>query len=204
MQACEFVLEGGSIDTDGEGTLLTTTACLLTESRNPQLDQQQIEMRLKTELGVTRILWLQHGFLAGDDTDSHIDMLARFCAPDTIAFMQCDDPGDEHFESLAAMAQELRQFRTRDGQPYRLIGLPLPAAIYNSVGQRLPASYANFLIINDAVLVPQYNDRSDEIVLKRLAACFPDRQMIGIPCRALIEQYGSLHCLSMQFPDGVL
>ena len=204
MRSSPYVLEGGSIDTDGAGTLLTTRACLMTTTRNPQLDQQQLETLLKTELGVDRILWLEHGYLAGDDTDSHIDMLARFCNPDTIAYMQCENEADEHYAPLRAMQQELLAMHTPQGQPYELIGLPLPAAISNAAGQRLPASYANFLIINGAVLVPQYDDPADAIVLERLAPCFPNRTLIGIPCRALIQQYGSLHCLTMQFPDGVL
>ncbi len=195
-----FVLEGGSIDTDGQGTLLTTTACLLSPTRNPSLDRTEIEHRLNQYLGVQRVLWLQHGWLRGDDTDSHIDMLARFCDPATIAYTCCDNEADEHFTPLQAMKQELAAFRTCTGKAYTFVPLPIPRAIYHKEGQRLPASYANFLIINKAVLVPLYDDPADEIALGNLQACFPDRQIIGINCLPIIQQYGSLHCLTMQLP----
>ena len=140
----------------------------------------------------------------GDDTDSHIDMLARFCNPRTIAHSACTDPNDEHFASLAAMQQELATLRRSDGQAYDLVALPIPQAIYNEAENRLPASYANFLIINEAVLVPLYGDPADALALERLGACFPTREVVGINCRAVIEQFGSLHCLTMQLPEGVL
>lgn len=198
-----FVLEGGSIDSDGQGTLLTTAACLLSPTRNPSLDQAGIESRLARYLGIQRVLWLQHGWLAGDDTDSHIDMLARFCDPATLAYSCCDDEADEHFVPLQAMKRELASFRTRTGEAYRLVPLPLPQAIFNAQGRRLPASYANFLIINKAVLVPLYDDPADETAITNLQYCFPDRQIVGINCLAIIQQYGSLHCLSMQLPQGI-
>ncbi|MDZ7663096.1 agmatine deiminase family protein [Thiohalophilus sp.] len=204
LESLDFVLEGGSIDTDGEGSLLTTRNCLLNPGRNPELNQTQIEARLSTLLGVDRIFWLSHGYLAGDDTDSHIDMLARFCPDDTIAYMQCDDPDDEHYTELQAMQEELQHLHTSDGQAYRLLPLPWPAPIFNPAGERLPASYANFLVINGAVLVPQYGDSNDQQALSHLQTAFPDREIIGIDCRPLIEQFGSLHCLTMQFPEGVL
>ncbi|NNF97072.1 MAG: agmatine deiminase family protein [Halobacteria archaeon] len=204
METLELVLEGGSIDSDGEATLLTTRACLGHPGRNPQFSMAGIEQQLKELLGVERILWLEHGALAGDDTDSHIDMLARFCDPQTIAHSTCTDPGDEHFVELSAMQQELAAMSRPDGQTYDLVALPIPQAIYNQEGQRLPASYANFLIINGAVLVPQYGDAADAVALERLTACFPTREVIGIDCRAVIEQFGSLHCLTMQLPEGVL
>lgn len=204
LESIDFVLEGGSIDSDGEGTLLTTRACLLHPGRNPGLDQSAIESQLTQWLGIERFLWLSHGYLAGDDTDSHIDMLARFCPGQTIVYVQCEDPTDEHYTELQAMQNELQQFRTRNNQPYRLLPLPWPAPIYDADGQRLPASYANFLIINDAVLVPQYGDANDVQALAQLQKAFPQREIIGIDCRPLIEQYGSLHCLTMQFPEGVL
>lgn len=204
LESTGFVLEGGSIDSDGEGSLLTTRACLLNPSRNPDLNQTAIEARLKQWLGVQRILWLSHGYLAGDDTDSHIDMLARFCPDHTIAYMQCDDPDDEHYAELQAMQTELQQLRTIDGQPYRLLSLPWPAPVFDDDGQRLPASYANFLVINDVVLVPQYGDARDEQARAQLQQAFADREIVGIDCRALIEQFGSLHCLTMQLPTGVL
>lgn len=199
-----LVLEGGSIDSDGEGGILTTVACLMNPNRNPGLDQASIEQQLKHWLGAERTLWLHHGFLAGDDTDSHIDMLARFCPDNTITYVKCDDRKDEHYEELQAMEGELRQFHTASGLPYSLVPLPMPKAIFDQHGQRLPASYANFLIINGAVLVPQYNDEKDENARSQIRHCFPDREIIGIDCRPLIEQHGSLHCLTMQLPAGVL
>lgn len=204
MTQTDFVLEGGAIDTDGAGTLLTTRHCLLTPTRNPELNETAIEDRLRRELGVTRVLWLDHGELAGDDTDGHIDTLARFCDPATIAYASCDDPADEHYAELLAMRGELEALRQRDGNPYRLIPLPLPHACYDDE-QRLPATYANFLIINDVVLVPTYGDpTADKHALRALADAFPGREVIGIDCLPLIRQYGSLHCVTMQLPAGAL
>ncbi|MDX1823646.1 MAG: agmatine deiminase family protein [Thiohalomonadales bacterium] len=200
----DLILEGGSIDSDGEGSLLTTRACLMHPGRNPRLSQSEIEAELKSLLGVKRILWLEHGWLAGDDTDSHIDMLARFCDARTIAYTTCSDPADEQYAELAAMQAELSTLTQVNGDAYTLVALPIPEAIFNQEGQRLPASYANFLILNEAVLVPQYDDPADKIALQRLANCFPEREVIGINCRAVIEQFGSLHCLTMQLPAGVL
>lgn len=203
LRSEDFVLEGGSIDSDGQGTLLTTTQCLLTPTRNPGLARTQIEERLCKTLGVSRVLWLEHGYLAGDDTDSHVDMLARFCDAQTIAYTACDDPDDEHYTELQRMAAELAAMRRLDGESYRLVPLPLPQTKRNREGDRLPASYANFLIINGAVLVPVYSDPADEVALDRLRACFPGREIIAIPCLPLIAQYGSLHCATMQLPAGV-
>ena len=200
----DFVLEGGSIDSDGEGGILTTVACLMNSNRNSGHDKGSIEQQLKHWLGAERTLWLQHGFLAGDDTDSHIDMLARFCPNDTIIYVKCDDRQDEHYAELQAMEAELRQFHTASGLPYSLIPLPMPRAIFDEQGQRLPASYVNFLIINDAVLVPQYKDEQDGHALSQIQHCFAGREIIGIDCRPLIQQFGSLHCLTMQLPAGVL
>lgn len=204
IQSIELVLEGGSIDSDGEGSLLTTKNCLLSPKRNPHLDQTQIEQRLIDLFGLERIVWLEHGHLAGDDTDSHIDTLARFCSPSVIAYSSCVDPKDEHFESLSAMAAELKQLRDKHGRPYTLVPLPIPKPIYSDDNLRLPATYANFLIINQAVLVPTYNDKHDQLALERLADCFPDRKIVGIDCSPLIEQYGSLHCVTMQLPANIL
>jgi len=197
------VLEGGSIESDGQGTLLTTSRCLLNPNRNPSLDRRQIEERLRTCLGGTRILWLDRGHAEGDDTDAHIDTLARFCSPDTIAFTACDRPEDPLFNEFQAMAEQLRNFTGVSGQPYRLIPLPIPNPIYSEEGDRLPATYANFLIVNTAVLVPIYDDPADAVALASLARCFPDREIVGIPCIPLIRQYGSLHCMTMQFPKTV-
>jgi agmatine/peptidylarginine deiminase len=203
VESIDFVLEGGGIESDGAGSLLTTERCLLAPTRNPRLDRAGIEAVLKKTLGVERILWLRHGDLLGDDTDGHIDTVARFCDERTIAYQSCDDRGDPHYAELAAMAAELAALRTRDGAPYRLVPVPLPRAIHDpDDGRRLPAGYANFLIVNGAVLVPTYADPGDSIALQRLAPCFPGREIVGIDCRALIHQYGSLHCVTMQIPQS--
>ncbi|WJW76771.1 agmatine deiminase family protein [Thiohalobacter sp. IOR34] len=203
-EAQPLVLEGGAIDTDGEGSLLTTERCLLDPHRNPDLDRAGLERELRSRLGVERILWLRHGWLEGDDTDGHVDMLARFCALDCIAHAICEDPDDPHYEPLQAMAGELAALRRSDGSGYRLVPLPLPAPVHDSDGRRLPASYANFLIINDAVLVPAYGDANDAVAVERLAEVFPGREIHAIDSRPLIVQAGGLHCASMQLPQGVL
>lgn len=199
LRSIDLILEGGSIESDGEGTLLTTTECLLNPNRNPQLSKEQIEGVLKSELGVVSILWLENGSLAGDDTDAHIDTLARLCPNKTIVYVACDDPADEHFEGLKAMEMELMKF-----PGYRLLPLPWPSAKYDADGQRLPATYANYLVINGAVLVPTYNDSADERALEVVQKAFPGREIIGIDCSTLILQHGSLHCVTMQIPKGVL
>jgi agmatine/peptidylarginine deiminase len=199
------VLEGGAIDTDGDGTLLTTEACLLNSNRNPALDRAAMEAELKADLGIERVLWLTQGHLEGDDTDSHVDTLARFCDPGTIAYVRCDDEADPHFPALAAMEAELQTFRRADGEPYRLIPLPWPRPCYDPVdGHRLPATYANFLIINGAVLVPTYGNAADSRALTALAGAFPGCDIIPIDCLSVIRQHGSLHCLTMQLPRGSL
>ncbi|MHB1566652.1 MAG: agmatine deiminase family protein [Acidiferrobacter sp.] len=203
LTAVDFVLEGGSIDTDGAGTVLVTARCLLSPSRNPTLDQSAITAILKAELGLRRVLWLYHGYLAGDDTDGHIDTLARFCDPTTIVYCACPHPDDEHYPELRAFEQELQALRTASGDRYRLVPLPWPAAKLDGNGERLPATYANFLIINDAVLVPTYDDHADDEALRILGRCFPGREIIGIACTNLIRQHGSLHCATMQLPAGI-
>ena len=200
----DFVLEGGGIDSDGAGTVLTTAHCQLSPGRNRGWSKRRIEERLNSALGATHILWLDNGHLEGDDTDSHVDTLARFCDPRTIAYVSCDDPADPHYAGLDAMAGELRALRDAAGQPYRLVPLPWPAAKYDEAGRRLAASYANFLVINGAVLVPTYRDAADLSALARLALAFPGREIVGIDCLPLIRQGGSLHCLTMQFPAGTL
>jgi agmatine/peptidylarginine deiminase len=200
----EEVIEGGSIDTDGEGTLLTTRSCLLHPRRNPHLSETDLEDLMATALGCDRVLWLDAGWLEGDDTDGHVDNLARFTDPRTIVHATCGDPADRHFEPLNRMAAELAAFRRRDGTRYRLVPLPLPAPLSGGKGHRLPASYVNFLIINDAVLVPTFDDSADTIALERLAACFPGRELIGIDGRPLLEQGGGIHCVSMQIGEGVV
>jgi agmatine/peptidylarginine deiminase len=204
MQTIPLVLEGGSIDSDGQGTLLTTKSCLLTSSRNPDQDQGQIEQALMAHLGCQRVLWLSHGQLEGDDTDGHIDTLARFINPETIAHVSCLDKQDPHYALLQAMEDELKALRTQDDKPYQLVPLPLPAPKRDGHGRRLPATYANFLIINGAVLAPTYRDPLDENILRLLGECFPGRDIIGIDSLPLIRQNGSLHCITMQLPAGIL
>lgn len=203
LESIDFVLEGGSVESDGNGTILTTSACLLEKNRNPQYTQAEIEKLLKQNLGADKILWLDYGYLAGDDTDSHIDTLARFCDAQTIAYVGCHDPEDEHFEALRQMKKQLQNFTDRDRNPYHLVELPLPEACFDSEGNRLPATYANFTIINGAVLVPVYGLPQDEVAVKILAGCFPDRKIVPVNCRVLIEQHGSLHCVTMQYPEPV-
>ena len=196
----DVVLEGGSIESDGKGTLLTTSECLLAPNRNNFASVLEAEQMLCARLGVRRVLWLDDGYLAGDDTDSHIDTLARLCPDNTIVYVQCLDATDEHYASLARMEQQLKSFTTTDGRPYRLLPLPMTDAVYFE-GERLPATYANFLIINGAVLMPTYAQaENDARAMAVLAEAFPDREVVGIDCRVLIRQHGSLHCVTMQFP----
>lgn len=198
-----FVLEGGSIESDGKGTILTTTECLMSANRNGALSQNRIEEEFKSSLKAEKVLWIDHGFLTGDDTDSHVDTLARFCNPETIAYVKCNDPEDEHFSALKKMEQQLQEFRTRDDKKYNLVPLPMADAVYEN-GHRLPATYANFLIINEAVLLPFYNSPKDQEAKAILEGVFPDRKIIGINCLPLIKQHGSLHCVTMQLPEGTL
>jgi agmatine deiminase len=206
LESQDWVLEGGSIEVDGRGTLLTTEACLLNPNRNPGLSKEEVERRLKEAFGVRKVNWLKHGHLAGDDTDSHIDTLARLCPDNVIAYVTCDDPDDEHYAELKAMESELRTMTDVDDQPYRLVPLPWPGVHLSARGEggRLPATYANFLIINGAVLVPIYDCLSDEDALAQVAQAFPGYDIMGIPCNTLIEQGGSLHCITMQIPEGVI
>lgn len=191
----DFVLEGGSIESDGKGTIFTTTCCLMAQHRNQPLTQQEIEQQLKEWLGAERIVWINHGSLIGDDTDGHIDTLVRIAPNDTLLYIGADD---EH-PDLLLMEQELQQLRTIDGHPYRLLRLPMPRPIYDD-GERLPATYANYLVINGAVLVPTYNQPDlDQEAISTIGKAFPDREIIGIDCRAVIRQHGSLHCCTMQY-----
>lgn len=197
----DFVLEGGSIESDGAGTLLTTSHCLLAPNRNARhTTKESLEQKFCECFGTRQVLWLDHGYLAGDDTDSHVDTLARLCPDDTIAYVQCTDKTDEHYTELHLMEEQLKTFRTLDGRPYRLVPLPMTDAVVED-GERLPATYANFLIMNGAVLYPTYNQSGkDTLAGKQLQSIFPDREVVGIDCRALIRQHGSLHCVTMQYP----
>lgn len=200
----DMVLEGGSIEVNGNGVLMTSRQCLLSKTRNPHMDQTEIENRLSDLFNVDSFIWLEHGHLQGDDTDSHIDTLARFCDENTIIYTQCDDKKDIHFDSLNKMENELHNTVNKRGGDFKLVPVPLPDPVYNREGARLPATYVNFLIINGAVLAPVYGCGTDKYAMEILRRCFPDRDVIEIDCRALIEQYGSLHCVTMQFPDNVL
>ncbi len=192
-----MILEGGSIESDGRGVILTNTQCLLEANRNPWLSQEEIEEKLKEILGAKKVLWLHHGYLAGDDTDSHIDTLARFISPTQIAYVGCDDEDDEHYLELKKMEQELLDLRDLSGNAYELIKLPFVRPIWDD-GERLPATYANFLFVNGGLLVPTYGDINDEYALKILQDALPHLKVVGIPCLTLIRQHGSLHCVSMQ------
>ena len=198
-----FVLEGGSIESDGKGTLMTTVECLASVNRNEYLDQEALEHYLKGIFGLDRILWIEHGYLAGDDTDSHVDTLARFCDEQTIAYVRCTDEEDEHYAELQQMEQQIRSFKQADGSPYRLIALPMADKV-EWEGERLPATYANFLIMNGAVLMPFYDSPKDEVARAALQEAFPDREVVGINCLPLIKQHGSLHCVTMQYPEGFI
>lgn len=201
----DYVLEGGSVESDGEGTILTTTRCLLSANRNNLRSKEEVEEQLRVRLGAERVLWLDHGALEGDDTDSHVDTLARLVTPDTIIYTDCSDPDDSHFEELSKMKEEILALRTADGMPYHAIGLPLPDAVYDPDGERLPATYANFLITPRAVFLPTYaQPRKDRMAADMLSMVFVDRPIVPVDCRALIRQHGSLHCATMQIPSTVI
>jgi agmatine/peptidylarginine deiminase len=193
----DFVLEGGSIESDGEGTILTTSECLLSDNRNNKT-KEDVEAKLKDYFGIKQVLWLNHGFLTGDDTDSHVDTLARLCCTDTIAYVKCEDENDEHYAELKKMEDELKTFKTYKHEKFQLIPLPMADPVFEE-GERLPATYANFLIINNAILLPTYNSPKDEIAKQQIQKAFPDREIIGVDCIALIKQHGSLHCVTMQY-----
>lgn len=200
-----FVLEGGSIESDGRGTVITTADCLLSPNRNGDMSRDDIDRRLCEYLGADRVLWLTKGALEGDDTDGHIDTLARLVPPgDTILFTGTSDTADSHYASLLEMKKELEALRTADGRLYNLVELPLPDPIYDpDDGTRLPATYANFLIVNGAVLLPVYGQpMKDMLATMTVKAAMPDYEVITVDCNALIRQHGSLHCATMQLPAG--
>lgn len=198
-----LILEGGSIESDGKGTVLTTSSCLLAKNRNDFLSVEQARNVLAPLLGAENFLCLENGAIMGDDTDGHIDTLARLSPEDTIIYVKCDDIHDEHYAGLSAMEKELSELRTVHGGPFRLIPLPLPAAIFHN-GERLPATYANYLVINGAVIVPMYGQTDmDSKAIEILGNVFPGREIIGVDCLPLIMQRGSLHCVTMQYAKGV-
>ncbi|HEY0180322.1 MAG TPA: agmatine deiminase family protein [Dokdonella sp.] len=198
----DWALEGGAIESDGAGTLLSTWRCL--HERHPDLPRAAIEARLRDAFGVTRVLWLEHGYLEGDDTDAHVDTLARFAPGDAIVFQTCTDPDDPHHDELARMRAEIAELRTAGGARYRLHPLPWARAIFDDDGRRLAASYANYLVVDGAVLVPAYGDPADADAARAIAAAHPGREIVPIDARPLIWQNGSVHCLTMQLPAGVL
>lgn len=205
ITSLDMVLEGGGIEVDGMGTLLTTSSCLLASTRNPSLTREDIARRLGSLFGLKKIHWLDYGALEGDDTDGHIDTLARFLDPHTICYITCDDPDDEHYDGLKAMEAQLQTLTDYQGKPYHLVPLPWPQARFADYdGRRLPATYANFLFINDALLVPVYDDPADTAALEIFSRCLPQRKIIPVNCLPVIQWYGSLHCMTMQLPEGVL
>ncbi|MEA5446597.1 agmatine deiminase family protein [Gammaproteobacteria bacterium AB-CW1] len=195
-----IVLEGGAVECDGEGRFLLRRSCIVDDKRNPGMDTRAMSRALAEWLGADTIHWLDHGDLSGDDTDGHIDTLARFAPDGRVLYQGCQDTDDEHHPLLTAMAEELAAAFGRE----RLIELPLPEAIRDSTGRRMPAGYANFLVANEQVLVPTYQDPSDALALERIGEAYPGREVVGIDCRALVRQGGSLHCVTMQYPAGVV
>ena len=196
----DWALEGGGIESDGEGTVLTTWRCLA--QRHPDQSREQMSNILHDSLHASRVLWLDYGYLEGDDTDAHIDTLARFAPGERIVFQACDDPTDPHYDELRRMGNELAALRTFDGRPYQLHPLPWAKPILDH-GRRLAASYANYLIVNGAVLVPAYGDKADDEAARIIGTAHPDREVVQVPCRPLIWQNGSLHCITMQLPAGL-
>ena len=203
MDHLDVVLEGGAIDGNGAGLLLTTRDCLLRGRRNANWQEPDYERLFAETLGVEQVIWLDCKGLEGDDTDGHIDTIVRFCQPDVVAYTAPPDSSDAHQTALAALEKQLQQAARKVRGGMELLPLPLPAPQFDESGQRMPATYANFLIINDAVLVPVYATAEDDIALKRLQQAFPGRSIEPIDCRALIAQHGSLHCVTMQLPEGV-
>ncbi len=210
-----FVLEGGSIESDGRGTLFTTSQCLLAPHRNQPLTRENIDSLLRNFFHVRNVVWLDHGNLVGDDTDGHIDTIVRVAPHDTLLYVGCDDEEDEQYEDFQALEKQLLKLFTYEGYPYRLLKLPMPDAIYdegdrlttdrNSKGDRLPATYANFLILNGAVIYPTYNQpEKDEEAKRQIQLAFPDRDVIGVDSLTIIRQHGSIHCLTMQLPEGAI
>src|SRR5579871_969983 len=193
-----IVMEGGSVDFNGKGTVITSTACLLNENRNPHLDQEQIENCLQNYYGVDQVLWVSEG-IVGDDTDGHIDDTVRFINEDTVLTVIEENKSDENYELLQKNLAELKKMRLLNGKQLNIIELPMPDEIvYNE--QRLPPSYANFYIANKSVIVPTYRCDKDEKALQIIGQCFPDRKIVGIDSTEIIWGLGSFHCLSQQEP----
>jgi agmatine deiminase len=196
-----IVLEGGSIDVNGRGTLLTTEQCLLNKNRNPSLTRAQIEKFLNDYLGARHVLWLKEG-IVGDDTDGHIDDVARFVSADTVVCAVETNKQDENYQILQACCNDLLKMKDQDGNPLKVVKLPMPLPVVHN-GQRLPASYANFLITNKSVLVPTFRCERDGEALAVLAKCFPGRKIVGIDCWDLVWGLGTIHCSTQQQPVSV-
>lgn len=195
----DFVLEGGSIESDGKGTVFTTSCCLLAPHRNQPLEKTDIERRLCSELHAKRVVWIDYGQLIGDDTDGHIDTLVRTAPDDTLLYVGCDDETDPQYAELKRMEEQLATFRTLDGKPYRLLKLPMPDAMHFD-RERLPATYANFVILNGAVIYPTYNQpNNDREAARMIASAFPGREVVGVDSSVVVRQHGSLHCCTMQY-----
>lgn len=199
----DFVLEGGSIESDGKGTILTTSRCLCSPNRNGGKSKEELNGILASRLGASHVLWLDYGALQGDDTDSHIDTLARLAPGDTIIFTGCRDMDDPHFEELLRMRAQLTLFRTKEGNPFNLLELPLPSPVTSPDGERLPATYANYLVTPEAIFMPTYAQPAiDNVAAQTLRVAFPDHRIVTVDCRTLLLQHGSLHCATMQlYPD---
>ena len=204
LRTVHYELEGGSIETDGQGSLLTTAHCLLDSNRNKDFNKDQIEKFVLEQLGLDRMLWITEGALLGDDTDSHIDNLVRFCSPDTIAYAACSRRDDVHFEPMQKMKVQVEALRQPNGQPYKLQAIEIPTAQFDENGKRLPASYVNFLIVNNSVIVPVFGCAEDAAALAALQLCFPGKLVVPVPGGNLIKQYGGPHCATMQLPVGTL
>lgn len=196
----DFVLEGGGIESDGDASIMTTKRCQLSPNRNATLNISEIEKRLLDIFRSQQILWVNHGYLAGDDTDSHIDTLARFAPNGSIVYVGCNDPEDEHYEELLKMKHDITGFRRRDGSMYNLIELPLPDPVFDEEGLRLPATYANFLALPNVVIMPSYGQAAKDTLARQLLEVAFERPVECVDCRPLIKQHGSLHCATMQIP----
>lgn len=200
MKSYDFILEGGGVESNDKGVILTTSECLLNPNRNKHMNKDQITEFLKTTLGATEVIYLNNGYLAGDDTDSHIDTLARFIDEKRIMYVQCNNKNDEHYEALKKMEDELKALEKSHG--FELIELPMTSELWYD-DERLPATYANFLFVNGGVIVPTYGVDEDAKALEIFAKAMPDREVIGVDCSVLVRQHGSLHCVTMNFAKGV-
>lgn len=201
----DFILEGGSVESDGAGTVMTTTRCLTSPNRNGGKSKQQLNEILEDRLGASHVLWLDYGYLAGDDTDSHIDTLARLAPENTIVFTGCRDVDDDHFEELLKMRAQLTLFRTPYGDPYNLVELPFPDPVFDDEGERIPATYTNYLVAGNHIFMPIYGQPAkDTLACQTIRIAYPQHEVVPVDCLALLYQHGSLHCATMQLHPGFL